>query len=341
MGAGNFARMLAVVPKNVNLPRRRLLRLMSFAAAVPLTSRLARAQAYPARPVHLIVGYPAAGPTDITARLIGQYLSERTGATFVIENRPGVSGSIAAEAVARAAPDGYTLLLTGVWDTINVTLYPNLNFNFSNDLTPVAGLVRYSNVMLVSPALPVKSVPEFIAYARSNLGKVNMAAPGVGTSQHLSGELFNMMAGLNMTAVQYRGSAPGLTDLMGGQVQVMFDAILSSIGHVRAGRLRALAVTGAERSDALPDVQSLKDFVPGYEASGWNGIAAPKGTPAAIVDRLNQEINAGLADPALKARFADLGGTVLPGSAADLAKLIADETAKWSKVIKFASIKPQ
>lgn len=326
---------------NMNLPRRKFLRLISAAAAVPLASRLAQAQAYPARPVRLIVGYPAAGPTDITARLIAQYLSDRTGATFVIENRPGVSGSIATEAVARAAPDGYTLLLTGVWDTINVTLYPNLNFNFSNDLAPVAGLVRYSNVMLVSPALPAKSVPEFIAYARSNPGKVNMAAPGVGTSQHLSGELFNMMAGLTMTAVQYRGSAPGLTDLMGGQVQVMFDAILSSIGHVRAGRLRALAVTGAERSDALADVQSLKDFVPGYEASGWNGIAAPKGTPTAIIDRLNQAINAGLADPALKARFADLGGTVLPGSAADFAKLIADETAKWSKVIKFASIKPQ
>jgi tripartite-type tricarboxylate transporter receptor subunit TctC len=321
--------------------RRTLLELAAGAAALPLTSRLASAQVYPARPVRLLVGYPAGGPTDITARLIGQWLSERMGAPFVIENRPGVSGSIATEAVVHASADGYTLLLAGVWDAINPTLYHNLNFNFINDIAPVAGLIRYSNVMLVNPALPAKTVPEFIAYAKANPGKVNMAAPGIGTSQHLSGELFNMMAGLSMTAVQYRGSAAGLTDLMGGQVQVMFDAIPSSVPHVRSGKLRALAVTAAARSEALPDLQTIGDFVPGYEASGWNGIAVAKSTPQEVVDKLNREINAGLADPALKAKFADLGGTALLGSPADFKKLIVAETEKWAKVVKFANLKAE
>jgi tripartite-type tricarboxylate transporter receptor subunit TctC len=263
------------------------------------------------------------------------------GQPFIIENRPGASGSIATGAVVHASADGYTLLLAGVWDAINATLYQNLNFNFTSDIAPIASLIRYSNVMLVPPSLRATSVPEFIAYAKANPGKVNMAAPGIGTSQHLSGELFNMMAQINMIAVQYRGSAPALTDLMGGQVQVMFDAIPSSIGHIRGGRLRALAVTATTRSDALPDVQSLANFVPGYEASGWNGLGAPKSTSAEIVERLNTEINAGLADPTLKARFADLGGTVLPGSPVDFGKLVAGETEKWGKVVKFAGIKPE
>jgi tripartite-type tricarboxylate transporter receptor subunit TctC len=325
----------------VTLPRRSFLHLAAGAAVLPAVAQRAGAQTYPTRPVRILVGYPAGGPTDITARLIGQWLSERMGAPFVIENHPGGSGSAATEIVVRSAADGYTLLLAGVWDAINATLYQKLNFTFVNDIAPVAGLVRYSNVMLVAPSFPARTVPEFIAYAKANPGKINMAAPGVGTSQHLSGELFNQMAGLDMTAVQYRGSALGLTDLMGGQVQVMFDAILSSIAQVRSGKLRALAVTAATRSDALADVQSLSDFVPGYEASGWNGIGAPKSTPVEIIDRLNREINAGLADPALRARFADLGGTVLPGSPADFGRQIADETQKWGKVIRAANIKAE
>jgi tripartite-type tricarboxylate transporter receptor subunit TctC len=325
----------------VILPRRSFLHLAAGAAALPAASRIARADTYPTRPVRILVGHPAGGPTDITARLIGQWLSERLGEPFVIENRPGASGSIAAESAVRAPADGYTLILAGVWDAINATLYRKLNFTFINDIAPVAGLIRYSNVMLVAPSYPARTVPEFIAYAKANPGKVNMAAPGIGTSQHLSGELFNQMAGLGMTAVQYRGSAAGLTDLMGGQVQVMFDAMVSSIAQIRAGKLRALAVTAATRSDALPDVQSLADFVPGYEAGGWNGIGAPKSTPVEIIDRLNREINAALADPVLKARFADLGGTVLPGSPSDFGRQIADETAKWGRVIRAANIKAE
>jgi tripartite-type tricarboxylate transporter receptor subunit TctC len=325
----------------MKLTRRKFMHLATGAAVPPALSDIAWAQqAYPARPIRLIVGYPAAGPTDITARLIGQWLSDHLGKPVVIENRPGVSGSLATEAVVHAAPDGYTLLLAGVWDTINATLYRNLNFTFLNDIAPVAGLIRYSNVMLVPPSFPAKTVPEFIAYAKANPGKVNMAAPGVGTSQHLSGELFNMMVGLNMTAVQYRGSAPALTDLMASQVQVMFDAVPSSIAHIKSGRLRALAVTASARSEALPDVQSVADFVPGYEASGWNGIGAPKSTPNELIVRLNNEVNAGLTDPTLRARFAELGGTTLPGSPAAFGKLISEETEKWAKVIEFARIKP-
>jgi tripartite-type tricarboxylate transporter receptor subunit TctC len=318
----------------VKLPRRKFLGLAAGFATLPAVSRAQTA--YPTRPIRLIVGYPAGGPTDITARLIGQWLSDHLEKPIVIENRPGVSGSLGTEAVVRAAPDGYTLLLAGVWDTINATLYRNLNFNFAND---IAGLIRYSNVMLVPASFPAQTVPEFIAYAKANPGKVNMAAPGVGTSQHLSGELFNMMAGLNLTAVQYRGSALALTDLMASQVQVMFDAIPSSIPHIKSGRLRALAVTAAARSEALPDVQSVADFVPGYDASGWNGIGAPKSTPNEVIAQLNNEVNAGLTDPTLRSRFAELGGTTLPGSTADFGKLISDETEKWAKVIKFAGIK--
>jgi tripartite-type tricarboxylate transporter receptor subunit TctC len=321
----------------VKLPRRKFLGLAAGFATLPAVSRAQTA--YPTRPIRLIVGYPAGGPTDITARLIGQWLSDHLEKPIVIENRPGVSGSLGTEAVVRAAPDGYTLLLAGVWDTINATLYRNLNFNFANDIAPVAGLIRYSNVMLVPASFPAQTVPEFIAYAKANPGKVNMAAPGVGTSQHLSGELFNMMAGLNLTAVQYRGSALALTDLMASQVQVMFDAIPSSIPHIKSGRLRALAVTAAARSEALPDVQSVADFVPGYDASGWNGIGAPKSTPNEVIAQLNNEVNAGLTDPTLRSRFAELGGTTLPGSTADFGKLISDETEKWAKVIKFAGIK--
>ena len=323
----------------MKLPRRKFLGLAAGFATLPVVSRAQTA--YPTRPIRLIVGYPAGGPTDITARLIGQWLSDHLGKPIVIENRPGVSGSLATEAVVRAAPDGYTLLLAGVWDTINATLYRNLNFNFANDIAPVAGLIRYSNVMLVPASFSAQTVPEFIAYAKANPGKVNMAAPGVGTSQHLSGELFNMMTGLNLTAVQYRGSALALTDLMASQVQVMFDAIPSSIPHIKSGRLRALAVTAAARSEALPDVQSVADFVPGYDASGWNGIGAPKSTPNEVIARLNNEVNAGLTDPTLRSRFAELGGTTLPGSPADFRKLISDETEKWAKVIEFAGIKAE
>ena len=299
------------------------------------------ADAYPVRPVRWVVPYPPGGTTDIVARIIGQRLTERLGQQIVIDNRPGAGNNIGTEAVIKSSPDGYTVLLVNPANAINATLYQNLNFNFLRDMEPVAGLVRVPNVMEVPRSMPAKTVAEFIAYAKANPGKVNMAAPGVGTSQHLSGELFNQLAGLDMIAVQYRGSALGLTDLMGGQVQVMFDAILSSIPHVKSGKLRALAVTAATRSDALPDVQSLADFVPGYEASGWNGIGAPKNTPVEVIDRLNREINAGLADPALRARFADLGGTVLPGSPAVFGKQIADETAKWGRVIRAANIKAE
>ena len=325
----------------MRLLRRQFLQLAAAAGALVSAPRRGRAQTYPARPVRLIVGYPAGGPTDITARLIGQWLSEATGVPFVIENRAGASGSLASETVVHAAADGYTLLLAGVWDAINPQLYRNLSFNFINDIAPVAGLIRYANVMLVNPAFPAKTVPEFIAYAKANPGKVNMAAPGIGTSQHLSGELFNMMAALSMTAVQYRGSAAGLTDLLGAQVQVMFDAIPSSIPHIRSGKLLALAVTGAARSDALPQVPTIGEFVPGYEASGWNGIGVPRNTPADLIEKLNRAVNAGLAGAALKAKFAELGGTVLPGSPADFKTLIAEETEKWAKVVKFANIKAE
>ena len=322
-------------------PRRNFLHLAAGAAALPALSRIARAQAYPSRPVRLIVGFAAGGAFDIMARLIGQWLSERLGQPFVIENRPGGGGNIGTEAVVRAPPDGYTLLLVGVPNAINVTLYDKLNFNFISDIAPVAGLMAGSSVMVVHPSVPANTVPEFIAYAKANPGKINMASSGTGSTNHVSGELFKMMAGIDMAHVPYRSAGPALTDLLGGQVQVMFPSTVASIEYIRAGRLRALAVTTATRSEALPQIPTVAEFVPGYEASNWYGLGAPKATPAEIVDKLNKEINACLADPKMKAQLADLGGVALPGSPAEFGKLIADETEKWAKVIKFAGIKPQ
>jgi tripartite-type tricarboxylate transporter receptor subunit TctC len=301
--------------------------------------RAARAQTYPSRPVHCIVGFPAGGPNDIVGRPIGRWLSERLGQQFIIENRPGAGGIIAAEAVMNAVPDGYTLDIVGAPQAISTTLYDNLNFNLVRDLTPVASIVRVPLVMEVNPAVPAKTVPEFIAYAKANPGKLNMASGGNGTSDHVCGELFKMMAGVNMVLVPYRGGAPALTDLIGGQVQVLFDPIPASIGYIRTGKLRALAVTTATRSDALPDIPTVGEFVPGFEASSWYGIAAPKKTPAEIVEKLNVAINSAIADPKLKARFTDLGGMVLAGSPADFGKLIANETEKWAKVIRAANIR--
>jgi tripartite-type tricarboxylate transporter receptor subunit TctC len=332
----------AIFEKNtMKLPRRQFLHLTAGAAALSAVSHFAWAQAYPTRPVRLVVGFPPGGGTDITARLIGQWLSERLGQQFVIENRPGAGSNIATEGVARAAADGYTLLLVSAAHAINATLYDRLNYNFLRDFAPVAGIIRVPNVMEVNPSLPPKSVSEFIAYAKANPGKVNYASGGNGTAQHLSGELFKMMTGVVMVHVPYRGDAPALTDLIGGQVQVMFGSIPPSVEHIRAGKLRALAVTTATRSEALPDIPTVSDFVPGYEASAWYGIGAPKSTPAEIIDTLNKEINAGLSDPKIKARLADLGGNVLSGSPADFGKLIADETEKWGKVIRAANIKPE
>jgi tripartite-type tricarboxylate transporter receptor subunit TctC len=324
----------------MKLPRRRFLRLAAGAAALPAFGRVAWAQTYPSRPVRIIVGLAAAGMQDILARLIGQWLSERLGQPFVIENRTGGGGNIAAEAVVRATADGYTLLTVGPSNAANATLYDKLSFNFIRDIAPVASLTRVPNVMEVHPSVPVKTVPEFIAYAKADPGKLNMASGGNGTSQHLSGELFKMMTGVDMQHVPYRGAGPALTDLLGGQVQVMFDNVSSSIEYIRAGGLRPLAVTTSTRSESLPDIPTVGDFVPGYEASAVNGIGAPKATPTEIVDKLNKEINAGLADPKLKVRLADLGASVLVGSPADYRKLIAEETEKWGKVIRAANIKP-
>jgi tripartite-type tricarboxylate transporter receptor subunit TctC len=325
----------------MKLPRRNFLHLAAGAAALPVIPRIAWAQAYPARPVRIIVPIAPAGSADIVARLIGQWLSERLGQQFVIDNRPGSGGNIGTEAVVRAPADGYTLLVVGAWNAINATLYENLKFSFIRDITPVAGVARYSNVMVLHPSFTAKTVPEFIAYAKANPGKISMASAGNGTPSHVSGELFKMMAGINMVHVPYRGGGPALTDLLGGQVQVMFPTTVSSIEYIRAGRLRALAVNSATRSDALLDVPTVGEFLPGYEASGWSGIGAPKNTPAKIVDKLNTEINVALADPNMKARLADLGGEVLALSPADFGNLIADETEKWGKVIRAANIKPE
>jgi tripartite-type tricarboxylate transporter receptor subunit TctC len=325
----------------MKLPRRNFLHLAAGAAALPAVSRFAWAQAYPTRPVRIIVGAAPSGSFDIMARLIGQRLSEQLGQPFVIDNRPGAVGNIATEAVVRSPADGYTLLLVGAPHAINATLYDKLNFNFIRDIAPVAGIDREPLVMAVNPSVPARTVPEFIAYAKANPGKISMASAGNGTPSHVSGELFKMMAGVNMVHVPYRGGGPALPDLLAGQVQVMFPSMSSSIEYVRTGKLRALAVTTATRSDALPQVSTVSDFVPGFEATLWTGIGAPKNTPADIVDKLNREINAGLADPTIKARLADLGGTPLVGSPADFGKLIADETEKWAKVVKFAGIKPE
>jgi tripartite-type tricarboxylate transporter receptor subunit TctC len=325
----------------MKLPRRTFLRLAASAAVIAGVPPIARAQTYPSRPVHIIVGFPAGGPNDIVARLIGQWLSERLGQQFVIENRPGAGGIIAAEAVVNAPPDGYTLLMVGAPQAISTSLYDNLNFNLVRDIAPVASIVRVPLVMEVNPAVPAKTISEFIAYAKANPGKLNMASGGNGTSDHVCGELFKMMSGVNMILVPYRGAAPALIDLIGGQIQVLFDVMTSSIEYIRGGRLRALAVTTATRSDALPDIPAVGEFVPGYEASAWYGVGVPKNTPADVVTRLNQEINLGLADPKMKARLAEMGGTALLGSPSDFGKLLTDETEKWGKAIKLAGIKPE
>ena len=319
--------------------RRQFLHLAAGAAALPATSRIARAQAYPARPVRIIVGFSAGGPIDILTRLIGQWLSERLGQRFVIESRPGAGSNIATEAVVRAPADGYTLLGVTSANTINTTLYDKLNFNFIRDIAPVAGIIRVPQVIEVHPSVPVTTVPEFIAYAKANPGKLNMASAGNGTVQHVAGELFKVMTGVAMQHVPYRGQAPALVDLLGGQAQVMFDTVPASMQYLRSGKLRPLAVTTATRAEALPELPTVADFVPGYESSALYGIAAPRNTPTEIVDKLNREINAALADPTMKARLADLGGSVLTGSAADFGKLIADETEKWAKVVKFSGAK--
>jgi tripartite-type tricarboxylate transporter receptor subunit TctC len=325
----------------MKLPRRTFLHLAADAAALPAASRFAWAEAYPTRPVRLVVGFPAGGTPDLFARLIGQWLSERLGQPFVIENRPGAGTNIGTETVVRAPPDGYTLLFVAAPNVINATLYENLNFNFIRDIAPVASVGGVPFIMVVNPLFPAKTVPEFIAYAKANPGKINMASTGTGNLTHVAGELFKMMAGVDMLHVPYRGEAPAQTDLLSGRVQVMFDPIPSSIGYVRTDKLRALAVASATRSEVLPDLPTVGDFVPGYEVSGVTGIGAPKSTPAAIIDKLNKEINAGLADAAMKARFADLGTTVVASLPADFGKLIAEETEKWAKVIKFAGIKPE
>jgi tripartite-type tricarboxylate transporter receptor subunit TctC len=324
----------------MEVPRRTFLHLAAGAVVLPALPRVASAIDYPTRPARIIVGYAAAGPTDITGRLVGQWLSERLGQQFIVENRPGAGSNVGTELVVRALPDGYTLLLVKTANAINATLYDKLNFNFIRDIAPVAMLYRGALVMVVNPSFPAKTIPEFIAYAKANPGKINYASAGNGTSLHVAGELFKMMAGINMLHVPYRGVAPALTDLFGGQVQVMFNSTPPSVEHIRAGTLRALAVTTATRSDALPDVPTVAEFVPGYEASGWLGVGAPANTPPEIIDRLNREINAGLADPKLAGRITDLGSVVVIGSPADFGRLIVEETEKWGKVVKFSGAKP-
>jgi tripartite-type tricarboxylate transporter receptor subunit TctC len=324
----------------MKIPRRKFLHLAAGAAVLPAVPRPARAQAYPARPVRWIVPYPPGGPTDILARLLGRWLSERLGQPFVIDNRPGASGNIGTEQVVRSAPDGYTLLLEAGANVINDTLFDKLGFNFIRDIAPVAGLIAAPLIMEVNPSVPARTVPEFIAYAKAHPGQINMASAGNGTPQHVSGELFKMMAGIDMIHVPYRGAAPAVTNLLGGQVQVMFDTPPASIEHIRAGKLRALAVTSATRAPVLPDVPVMGDFLPRYEATAWYGVGTQKDVPAGIVERLNREINAGLADPDIKARLADLGGSPLTGSATDFGKFLVAESEKWAKVIKFAGIKP-
>jgi tripartite-type tricarboxylate transporter receptor subunit TctC len=319
--------------------RRQILQLLGAAVALPAVSRVAMAQAYPTRPVRLIIGYPPGGSADMTARLMAQWLSERLGQPIVIENRPGAGTNLATEATVHAAPDGYTLILVAPANAINATLYEKLSFNFLRDIAPVAGLIRFPNVVVANPSVPVKTIPEFIAYAKAHPGKLNMASSGNGSTIHMSGELFKMMTGVDLVHVPYRGGAPALTDLLGGQVQVMFDNLPTSAEYVKTGKLRGLAVTSTTRSDVLPDLPTVNEFVPGYEASAWYGLGAPKGTPAEIVDKLNRTVNAILADPASKARFAELGASVIPGSPADFGKFVADETEKWGKVVKFCGAK--
>ena len=325
----------------MKLLRRNFLRLAASAATLPAMSRFAWAQSYPARPVRIVVGFPAGGTTDIGARLIAECLSERLGQQFIVENKPGAGTHLATEAVASASADGYTLLMATASNAINATLYNRLNYNFLRDIVPIAGVIRSPFVLEVHPAVPVKTVPELIDYAKANSGKMNMASFGTGTSSHLTGELFKMMTGVEMQHVPYRGSAPMLIDLLSGQVQLAFDNLPASIEHIRSGKLRALAVTTATRSEALPDIPALGEILPGFESSAWIGIAAPKSTPAEIIEKLNKEINAGLADPKIKARFAELSGMVLGGTPADFGKLIADDTEKWGRIIRTANIRPE
>jgi tripartite-type tricarboxylate transporter receptor subunit TctC len=325
----------------MKLPRRQFLHLAASAAALPAVSRFAWAQAYPTRPVRIIVGFPAGGGSDIIARLLGQWMTERLGQPFIIENRPGAGTNIATEAVVRAFADGYTLLLLASSSAINATLYGKLNFDLIRDIVPVAGINRTILVMQVNPSIPAKTVAEFVAYAKARSGKINMASAGNGTPQHLSGELFMMMTGTSMIHVPYRGDAPALTDLLGGQVQLCFAGTTSSIEYVRTGKLRALAVTTATRLEALPDIPTVGEFVAGYEASGWQGLGAPKNTPADIIEKLNKETNAALVDPKMKARLLDLGGTPMPMTPADWGKFIAEQIEKWGKVIRVANIKPE
>ena len=323
----------------MKINRRNFLHLAAGAAALPALSRVACAQAYPSRPVHIMVGFAAGGGIDITARLVGQSLSERLGQQFIVENRPGAGSNIATAAVVNAPADGYTLLLVSAAHAINATLYDNLSFNFIRDIAPIASVTRQPQVMVVNPSLPAKTVPEFIAYAKSNPDKINMASGGKGTASHVSGELFKIMTGVNMVHVPYRGAAPALNDLIGGQVQVVFENMLAAIEYIKSGTLRALAVTTASRSDALPDIPTMGDFVPGYDASTWFGVGAPRNTPVEIIDTLNKEINAGLADPKLKARFTDLGSTPFASTPSGFAKLIVEETDKWGKVVRAANLK--
>lgn len=326
----------------MKLPRRRFLHLAAGAAALPTVSRIARAESYPSRPVRIVVGFPPGGPSDIVARLIGQWLSERFGQPFIIENRPGASTNIATEVAVQASADGYTLLLVLPSAAINATLYDKLHFNFIHDIAPIGSIMRAPYVLVINPSVPAKTLPEFISYAKANPGKITMASSGIGTGSHVTGELFKIMtADVTMLHVPYRGGAPAITDLLGGQVQAMFESIPSLIGHLQVGRLRALAVTTAVRADALPDIPPIGDFLPGFEASFWAGLGVAAGTPAEIINKLNGQINAGLADPKMTARLRDLGGTPLAGSPADFGKLIANETEKWGKVIRTANIKPE
>ena len=323
------------------MERRRFLHLAVGAAAVPVLPHIAGAETYPSRPVHLIIGYLPGGSADMTARLFGQWLSDRLGQQVVVESRAGASTNIATEAVIRATPDGYTLFLASPANATNASLYDKLNFEFLRDVEPVAGLIRFADVVVVNPSLPVKTIPELIAYAKANPGALNFASSGVGSTLHVAGELFKMMTGVNIVHVPYRGGAPAMLDLIAGRAQDMFDNVPTSLPYIRDGKIRPLAVTSAARVEVLPDLPLVADYVPGYEASAWYGIVGPKGTPAAVVDKLNREVNAILAEPDKKKRLAELGASLLPGSPADFAKLLADETEKWRKVIRFAGIKAE
>jgi tripartite-type tricarboxylate transporter receptor subunit TctC len=325
----------------MKLHRRKFLKLAGAVVAAPAWPRRALADDYPARPVRIVAGFAAGGGVDITARLIGQWLADRLGQSFVIENRPGAGGNIGTEAVVNAAADGYTLLLATVPNAVNASLYEKLNFVFLRDIAPIAGIIRVPMVILLNPSVPAKTVPEFITYAKANPGKINMASAGNGSAPHMAGELFKMMAGVNLVHIPYRGQGPALTDLLGGDVQVLFATAPGTTDYIRTGKLRALAVTSAARAELLPELPTVADFVPGYEASQWYGLAAPRNTPAEIVGRLNREINAAIADPAMKARLAAIGGEPLPGSPAEFGRLIADETEKWGKVVRAAGIKPE